>query len=174
MIQLPASVNHFNVASQARMRITRRLFDYWQSTLKGGAAPRRTDIDPAAIKEVLPFVLLGDIETEPFRVHFRLIGTAIAEFSRQDFTGRYLDELVYTARDSVEWRDCYAYVHAHRVGMVGDNVLSFIDGRVTTYEFAILPLQRGDDPAGSFIAVESYEGVDRYDIPDLAPVTRGK
>jgi hypothetical protein len=155
------------------MRVTRRLLEYWQSTLTDGQPPPRTEIDPAAIKDILPFVLLGDIETDPFRVRFRLIGTAVAEFSRWDFTGLYLDELVYEARDSVEWRQCYEIIHARRIGLVGDNKISFTDGKVTTYEFAILPLRRGADPAGSFIAVESYEGLDRSRISDLTPVRRG-
>src|SRR3546814_12120525 len=93
--------------SQARMRVSRRLFEYWQGELRDGVPPQRTEVDPSAIKDILPFVLLGDIEPAPFRVLFRLVGTAIAEFSRQDFSGRYLDELVYGARDSVDWRVCY-------------------------------------------------------------------
>lgn len=172
MSDLPAGVQPFHTADQARMRATRRLFEYWQGTLLDGAPPQRTEVDPAEIKDILPFVLLGDIEPAPFRVLFRLIGTTVAEFSRQDFTGRYLDELAYGARDSVEWRTCYAYIHDRHVGVVGDNQIRFTDGRVATYEFAILPLARGDDPVGSFIAVEAYEGFDRVHIPDLTPVTR--
>jgi hypothetical protein len=173
MSDLPLSVRPFLAASQARMRVSRRLFEYWQGVLRDGAPPQRTEIDPSAIKDILPFVLLGDIEPDPFRVLFRLIGTGVAEFSRQDFCGRYLDELVYDARDSVEWRICYEYIHGRHVGVVGDNVISYTDGRAATYEFAILPLARGHDPVGSFIAVEAYEGLDRMDIPDLTPVTRG-
>lgn len=172
MSDLPASAQPFRTAAQARMRVTRRLFEYWQGALRAGVPPQRSEVDPATIKDILPSVLLGDIEPDPFRVLFRLVGTGIAAFSRQDFSSRYLDELAYTARDSVEWRLCYEYIHTRRVGVVGDNTLSYTDGRVTTYEFAILPLARGDDPAGSFIAVESYEGLDRVNIPDLMPVTR--
>ena len=102
-----------------------------------------------------------------------LVGTSVAEFSRQDFTGRYLDELAYSARDSVEWQTCYRHIHGRRRPVIGDNRLSFTDGRVAIYEFAILPLRRGDDPAGSFIAAEAYEGFDRLDIAQLTPVTRG-
>lgn len=156
------------------MRVSRRLFEYWQGELRDGVPPQRTEVDPSAIKDILPFVLLGDIEPDPFRVLFRLIGTAIAEFSRQDFSGRYLDELAYDARDSIEWRGCYEYVHDRHVGVVGDNVISFTDGRVATYEFAILPLARGGGPAGSFIAVEAYDGIGRTSIPDLTPVTRSR
>ncbi len=154
------------------MRVTRRLFEYWSGAPRDGVPPQRNEVDPAEIKDILPFVLLGDIQPTPFRVLFRLVGTVVVEFSRQDFSGRYLDELTYDTRDSVEWTQCYAHVHAHRIGVIGENRMSYTDDRVATYEFAILPLARGDDPAGSFIAVESYEGFDRYDIPDMTPVTR--
>ena len=168
----PTGFERFENASQARMPSTRRLFDYWRAGTAEGRSLRRTDIDPSAIKPILPLILLGDIETAPFRVLFRLVGTSVADFSRQDFSGKYLDELVYDMRDSVDWRDGYYFVHEERVGVLGVNDLRFTDGRVKSYEFAILPLQRGNDPAGSFIAIEAYDEFDRYVIPELNPVTR--
>jgi hypothetical protein len=157
--------------AQARMPSTRILLTYWRSACRDGVPPKRTEIDPAAIKSILPLILLGDIEPAPFRVRFRLIGTGVAEFSRQDFTGQYLDELVYDGRDSVDWEECYRFVHAERAGIVGINELKSSNGRVDTYEFALLPLLRGDDPAGSFIALEAYDDFSRLTIPDLNPVT---
>jgi len=77
----------FLSAFQARMRAAQLLFEYWQGSLRDGTPPARTEIDPAAIKSVLPFVLLGDIETVPFRLRFLLIGTAVAEFSRMYVSG---------------------------------------------------------------------------------------
>ena len=51
---------------------------------------------PAAINpELLPYVLIADFETEPFRVRFRLVGTRLVESAGQDFTGRYLDEMAW-------------------------------------------------------------------------------
>jgi hypothetical protein len=161
----------FQDISQATMSSTRALLVYWQASCRDGLPPRRTDIDPAAIKSILPLILLGDIEPDPFRVYFRLIGTGVAEFSRQDFSGQYLDELVYDERDSVDWHDCYRYIHARHVGVVGINELSFTDGSRTSYEFAILPLLRGDDRAGSFIAIEAFDGLNHLSIPDINPVT---
>lgn len=168
----PIGFERFEDPAQAKMPATRALYSYWRDAWHDGMPPRRTEVDPSAITPILPFILLGDIETAPFRVLFRLIGTSIADFSRQDFSGKYLDELVYSARDSVDWQLCYRFVHAHRVGIIGVNDLSFADGRQTDYEFAILPLLRGDDPAGSFIAIEAYHDFDRLYIPDLHPVTR--
>lgn len=152
------------------MRATRRLFDYWLAATSEVDRFHRTDLDPAAIADILPFIILGDIEPDPFRVRFRLVGTSVVEFSRLDFSGRYLDELSYDTRDSVDWGDCYRHVHATRAPIIGNNEISFLDGKVSVYEFAILPLWRSDDPAGSFIASEAYEGLDRLHIPDLEPV----
>nr|WP_298688455.1 PAS domain-containing protein [uncultured Dongia sp.] len=158
----------FADVTQARMSSTAALFTYWRDH----RPLKRTDVDPSAITAILPLVLLGDIEPMPFRVLFRLIGTSVADFSRQDFTGQYLDELIYSARDSVDWQQCYRYVHVEKAPIIGINDLHFIDGRVARYEFCILPLLRGGDPAGSFIAIEAYDHVDRCYIPDLNPVKK--
>ncbi|HVJ36016.1 MAG TPA: PAS domain-containing protein [Terriglobia bacterium] len=171
MPKQPQGFAAFENSNQAHMPSTRSLFAYWRASHRNGLPPRRTEIDPAAIKPILPFILLGDIETAPFRVLFRLIGTAVADFSRRDFTGKYLDELGYSARDSIEWADCYRYIHARHIGVIGVNELHLADGTHTSYEFAILPLLRGEDPAGSFIAIEAYEHLDQLVIPDLNPVT---
>ena len=172
MSAFPAGTAIFEEVAQARMLSTQMLFNYWRASCSDGVPPMRGEIDPAALRDILPLLLLGDIEPEPFRVLFRLVGTGVADFSRQDFSGQYLDELVYSARDSVDWSACYRFVHGARAGLVGVNDLHFADGRVTSYEFAIFPLLRGDDPAGSFIAIEAYDDFDRLVIPDLEPVQR--
>lgn len=172
MSEQPVGFDRFEDPAQARMPATRALFAYWRGSWLDGMPPRRTGIDPAAITPILPFILLGDIEAAPFRVLFRLVGTSIADFSRQDFSGQYLDELAYEARDSIDWPQCYRFLHAERAAIIGVNDLSFADGRRTSYEFAILPLLRGADPAGSFIAIEAYNDFDRLSIPDLQPVTK--
>jgi hypothetical protein len=169
---LPSGVAEFTDPAQARMPSTQALFAYWQGNCRNGVPLQRSEIDPMALRDILPLLLLGDIEPEPFRVLFRLIGTGVADFSRQDFSGQYLDELVYSARDSIDWSVCYRFVHAKHTGIVGTNELHFADGRITSYEFAIFPLSRGDDPAGSFIAIEAYDDFDRLVIPDLRPVQR--
>ena len=65
---------------------------YWQGMRQGERLPSRSDIEPADIKHLLPNLLLVDIKTDPFRVHYRLCGTRVADICG-DVTGRYLDEL---------------------------------------------------------------------------------
>jgi hypothetical protein len=158
-------------ADQAQFAKTRALFAYWQD-LQASGRPTRASLDPVAMKSYLANLLTGNIEPEPFRVLYKLIGTLVADYSQYDFSNRYLDELTYSGRDDVDWESCYRHVHAARRPIVGECTLKGAAGRViASYEYAVLPLWRDDDPAGSFVAIEVYDGVDSYRIPDWAKVS---
>src|SRR5690349_14310636 len=107
----------FDRAEQAKSEKCRRLFEYWHRLKRNGRPGPRTAFDPTEVPNLLSSLLLGDIEADPFRVYFRLVGTKVAAFSRLDFSGFYLDALDYKGRDSVEWLDCYRYVHANQIGV---------------------------------------------------------
>ena len=79
------------------------LYSYWLKRRGDRLMPRRADIEPGDIKPLLPNLFLSEFETEPFRVRYRLIGTEIVNHARYDFTGRYLDELDFSAYDTVDW-----------------------------------------------------------------------
>lgn len=69
----------------------RQLFAYWQS-LAGGVAPERHLVDPAAIKPLLPYLMIVEFSEAPFRIRYRLTGTRVDEQTGLNLTGRYLDE----------------------------------------------------------------------------------
>lgn len=74
-----------------------RIARYWRDRSVDGRLPSRRDIDPIGLRDLLPFVFLVDVEPEPRRFRYRLIGTAIAEFTGRDLTGRVIDESTYGA-----------------------------------------------------------------------------
>jgi hypothetical protein len=76
----------------------RQLYAYWRSKAVGGRLPSRADIDPAEIPQLLPYVFLVDVERNPRRFRFRLIGTQICAWSGRDVTGKYVDDAVYGSR----------------------------------------------------------------------------
>ncbi|MBL8710364.1 MAG: PAS domain-containing protein [Rhodospirillaceae bacterium] len=82
-----AAHNHSDVPT------IQRLHDYWQG-LAGGAVPSRSQLDPAAIKPLLPFVCIVEFEDAPFRVRYRLSGSMVDEFNGFNITGTYLDQLL--------------------------------------------------------------------------------
>lgn len=71
----------------------RRLYDYWRERWRGEAPPARADIDPAELKPLLPNLALVDVEEEPRRFRFRLVGTDIVQRYGEEITGRRLDEV---------------------------------------------------------------------------------
>lgn len=78
-----------------------RLYDYWHQIRGTRAMPSRADIDPLRLKGVLGWVLLIDVEWDPLRFRFRLIGSEITSIRGVDLTGRYLDEVVSSSRDVI-------------------------------------------------------------------------
>lgn len=165
-----SSYRDFERIEQAQSEKARKLFEYWQRLKRNGQPGARTAFDPTEVPGLLSSLLLGDIEADPFRVYFRLVGTRVAAFSRLDFSGRYLDALDYKGRNSVEWHDCYRYVHATQKAVLGINRVSWPDEALVEYEFAVLPLAREGDPAGSFIAIEVYDLLDPGLIEEMAGV----
>ncbi len=160
----------FERAEQAKSEKARRLFEYWLRLKRNGMPGPRTAFDPTEVPSLLSSLLLGDLEADPFRVYFRLVGTKVSAFSRLDFSGYYLDALDYKGRDSVEWLECYRHIHKSQKGVVGINRVTWPDERPIEYEFAVLPLARGTDPAGSFIAIEVYDQLDPNLIEEMPEV----
>jgi hypothetical protein len=156
---------------QVRFAKTRSLFGYWQR-LQAAGRPTRGSLDPLEMKPYLPNLLTGNVESEPFRVLYKLVGTTVAEYSQSDFSNRYLDELEYSGRDDVDWKASYRMLHATRKPVFGEcSLLGAARRVIASYEYAILPLWRDDDPAGSFVAIEIYDGIDSHRIPDWTKVT---
>lgn len=69
----------------------RRLYDYWKGQSHDGHPPRRADIDPSAMPDLLPNIFLVDIEEGPRRYRVRLAGSAVIECFGEDMTGRTVD-----------------------------------------------------------------------------------
>jgi hypothetical protein len=89
-------------APTAAVRAHEELFAYWASLRRGVRLPTRRDLDPGAIKRLLPAVSLIDVLDErDFRV--RLAGTALYDVYGGETTGRRLAE-VYNAAAAEYWR----------------------------------------------------------------------
>jgi len=71
----------------------RQAHDYWRGKAAGPAMPRRADIDPTQIPNLLRDVMLVDVLPQG-RYRYRLIGTANTQAHGMHATGRYLDEVL--------------------------------------------------------------------------------
>jgi hypothetical protein len=71
----------------------KRLYDYWLSIHPRAGLPGRQHLDPTAIPDLLPYLFMVDVERNPLRFKYRLVGTEYVHMMGHDLTGRYLDEV---------------------------------------------------------------------------------
>jgi hypothetical protein len=118
----------------------------------------RRDLDPAALKSLLPNLFIADIEPKPFRVRYRLVGTKAVQVIGFDITGQYLDELL--VEPTVPWMDYYRIAYDSREPLLGSVVSPVRSGGTFTYEFGLFPLTHGGSGIAQVVAVEDYFGFD--------------
>ncbi len=128
------------------------LHEYWLGRRRDRSMPCRADIDPSDLTALLPHIALVDIEYDPFRVRYRVVGTKMVEYVGHDFTGLYLDELKFSKPD--ELLALYRRATEERVPTFRSTTWRRPDGEVWTLENAILPLSEDGVRVTQCLAIE--------------------
>lgn len=142
---------------QVQSQHIRRFDAYWRDKRGDRAMPYRRDIDPAELKSILPWMLVVEIEPQPFRVLYRLAGTKVVEMNGIELTGRYLDTLDDDGANFTA-QGIAAYHQAWTSGQPVYGSYSWPTQSGTEYyvEFAIFPVEEPGSKA-QCIALEDWE-----------------
>ena len=140
---------------EARSEIVRLMLHWWLGKC-GADIPDRSDLDPADLKPLLPNILISDVEHDPFRVRYRLVGTRAREATGFNIVGRYLDELLPTDPDE-PWMADYSLSYRKRRPVLGVSSIRTTIGDIFTYEYGLFPLRKGGATIEQFVAIEDYE-----------------
>lgn len=149
---------------QMRSRRVQRLYEYWCAKAgPDGAVPRRRDIDPTELPGLLPNLMLLDVERNPLRFRYRLVGTRVVDFSYHDFTGTYLDEAGWVEEKGFT----RAYTDAVTEGKpaYGFYLWELRSGVPGTCEFALFPLSDEQGEISHVLALEDYD----FPLLDIDP-----
>lgn len=138
----------------------RALFNYWRSKCPEGGIPRRADIDPVEIPRLMPSLLIVDIEYDPFRVKYRLVGTRIVEMTGFEFTGKYLDEIALPNFEG-PFEECYQVACETKSPVITRIKWSLSPDIVAEYDVCFLPLSDDGETANMALSLECYENVER-------------
>ena len=68
------------------------LYRYWLGIHPETGLPGRQHVDPLDLRRFLPWIWLLELQREPFRARYRLVGTRICELAGRELTGMWLDE----------------------------------------------------------------------------------
>lgn len=82
----------FNAIATTQSSLIASLADYWNGLLAGRRYPGKDDIDPGAIRSLLPYISLVEFQRDPLRIRYRLVGTVLVKVWGMEPTGRWLDE----------------------------------------------------------------------------------
>ena len=115
----------------------RAVLDWWRGHPN---LPRRQDVSPFAFPtDVLPRVLLMDLEQPSGRLRIRLAGTAICEDQGWELSGRYVDE-IYQPKDLEPIMRAVNGCIGSREPHFAERQFMARDGRLTKYRRLLLPL----------------------------------
>lgn len=119
--------------------------------------PLRSDFDPTELRDLLPNILIVDVEHDPLRFRYRLVGTRVVEFNSQEFTGLYLGTIGW--QEEQQLIDAYTDAATGRTPVCGHYTWTLKSGSTGKCEFAIFPF--GD----SRQRITQIFGIEDYDFP---------
>lgn len=146
----------------------RAFFDYWRGLVAGGMVPTRDSIDPAAIKSLLPYLMIVDLSPEPLRIRYRLAGTEVVRFTGIDITGHYLHELELDEFSEAELLDVYRKQRDEGWPVVGVAEYKVLGQRLLRTEYIACPLLDAQGLPTKSIVLEDYllaHGIDIRELP---------
>jgi len=106
--------------------------------------PSRADIDPVDIPNFLPNVILVDMEHDPFRLRYRLVGTGIVSKCGFDLTEKNFGD-AYFRPDAESVLAHYRYITETRDIRFADAPFVEPRGWYVYAERIIMPLSDDDD-----------------------------
>lgn len=140
----------------------KRLYDYWKAIHPARGLPGRQEFDPSAVPDLLPNLWILDVQHEPFRLRFRLVGTSIVCSAPGGITGQWLDDV------RPEIRDIPGFLDRHRA-VVETKKPSWRRGAsrfqhdvpFASLENLFLPLARDGERVDMILAATVYYRYDR-------------
>ncbi len=132
----------------------RQFYDYWNGKRAGRSMPRRRDIDPIDIPQLLLNIMIAEVVGSRFR--FRLIGSAIVEAFGTNSTGKFLDEIC-----SGGYRDfitgVYRTVCAEKRPVFAESEFATSKGYSITARRLFLPLSEDDRSVDRIVALHLFQ-----------------
>jgi hypothetical protein len=152
----------FDIASVSSAKV-RQVHAHWEQVRGARPMPARADIDPSAIKPLLPNIVIAEVFHDPLRVRYRLVGTAVVEHSRFDYTGKWLHEVDFG--EPQDWIAVYEVFVREKRPLFGHSEILF-EANVRPpqrYEFCMLPLSADGATVTGMLSLEDYGALSALD-----------
>jgi len=140
--------------SEITSGMIQRMAGYLKRKRGSRPLPSRADIDPTEIRDFLPYVVLVDIQPDPLRVYYRLVGTRIAEFYGE-FTGTWMHDRPISDAYRQIAENIYRTLIETKAPVYGITEMRTRSDSMVSYEWGYFPLSNdGIDVTGG-LEIES-------------------
>jgi len=130
--------------------------DYWDSKRAGRRMPARRDIEPTEILDLLPYVVLIDVERAPLDFRYRLVGTAVAARFGHDRTGERFSALPQQSEGSEVWKTAVRILEEKRPIVSHIPYVGF-NRWIQNYRDISMPLSENNDEVNMIFGVLQFE-----------------
>jgi hypothetical protein len=117
----------------------RSALDLWRTKCAGRVMPARGDFSHQDFMPFMGDITLIDVEYDPLRFRFRLIGTNIVQTVMRDMTGSYLDD-IYPPNSYENVVRSFQYILEHRRPVRGTGNVSHAEKEYLRVEVLDAPL----------------------------------
>ena len=132
----------------------RQFLDLWFAEMKAGRPPGKDFFDPLRLRFLLGSLSLLDVETDPLRFRYRVVGTDIVQRLGFELTGKLLDDHPNKTFRPLLIQGCRVVYHTGRpvYGSLDTRALG-LDWHL---EVAAVPLFRSDGSVGWIGAGQTF------------------
>jgi hypothetical protein len=143
------------LAAQIASHVVAKMVAYWMRTRGDRIAPSWPEIDPAAIKPCLPYLLVAEVFREPFDLRYRLAGSEIVSSYGYDPTGKTLRGFDHGSSNPT-WLVLYERVIEERRPVFGQYVPRVGRHEMFRVETVTLPLSQDGSSVDRIIELEDW------------------
>lgn len=133
-----------------------RFHEYWRARRSAEqTVPLRATLDPTDLRDLLPNIVVIEVEQSPLRFRYRLVGTRVVEFNKLDFTGLYLGSVGWDQEQQIV--DACADVVASRESLCGFYTWTLRNGAIGKCEFGNFPFSHDGKSVAQIFVIEDYD-----------------
>lgn len=133
------------------------LYDYWQEQRRDRRMPSRRDLDPVDLPRQLANLMLIDVEREPLRFRYRLVGTRVVDASDEDRTGAYFDGIAFFATNPIVMEQYSEVLEGGKPLFSLEPFKNFVNGATYQVDRLILPLSTDGETVDMLLVHFSFK-----------------
>jgi hypothetical protein len=136
---------------------------YWNDLRGDREFPSRAEIDPVALKQHLPYLSIAEIQPQPFRIRYRLVGTEVARLYAGEMRGRWIDELgdLWPAQDVIDTTETFARLYQQRTPLYALSLIHWDGHQNNVFELGRFPLSEDGTTVTGSLGIDDFTMVTR-------------